>query len=111
LFLGLKPQWILPGYLAYSDVAIIPWKVSPVTQATSPLKIYEYLAMHCPVVAPDLKPLRGIPGIFLSKDYDEFIEFSRSINRSTIFENNVEDFVKRNNWKNRVEQMLDLLKS
>ena len=39
-FLGLKPQATLPAYLAYADVAIIPWKStttagsSPTTQAS-----------------------------------------------------------------------------
>jgi glycosyltransferase involved in cell wall biosynthesis len=53
-FLGLKAQAELPAYLAQAEVAIIPWKANAVTHATSPLKVYEYLAMRRPVVAPQL---------------------------------------------------------
>jgi hypothetical protein len=56
-FPGLETTSLLPAYLSHADVAIVPWIVSPVTQATSPLKVYEYIAMEKPVVAPDIEPL------------------------------------------------------
>jgi polysaccharide pyruvyl transferase CsaB len=105
-FLGLQPQNVLPAYLAYSDVAIIPWKVSRITQATSPLKLYEYLAMGCPVIAPDLEPLHGIPGVFLAKSKDDFIELVGKVNRTKLHKEQVILFIKENNWSARVRQML-----
>lgn len=62
-FLGLKPQAALPAYLAHARAAWLPWSTDPVTQATSPLKVFEYLAMGLPVVAPDLEPLRSLSGV------------------------------------------------
>ena len=82
-FLGLKPQIALPGYLAQADVALIPWEVSPITQATSPLKLYEYLAMHTPVVAPELNPLKGIPGVRLAASAEEFIDIITTLHYVT----------------------------
>jgi glycosyltransferase involved in cell wall biosynthesis len=67
-FLGLKPQSELPAYLAHTDVALIPFVVSPTTQAVSPLKVYEYLAMGVPVAAPPLEPLFGLPGVECDTD-------------------------------------------
>ena len=72
-FLGLKPQSSLPAYLAHSNVAIIPWKVNEITVATSPLKLYEYLAMHVPVVVPDLPPLQNIPAVYQSDNREAFL--------------------------------------
>ncbi len=108
-FLGLKPQTTLPAYIAFSDSAIIPWKISPITESTSPLKIFEYLAMQCPVIAPDLGSLRNMPGVYLAKNTQEFIELTRKINRSDINVSEVSSFIKQNNWQRRINKLLELL--
>jgi glycosyltransferase involved in cell wall biosynthesis len=106
-FLGLKPQTSLPAYLRHSDVAIIPWEISPITQSTSPLKVFEYLAMGVPVVAPKLNPLEGIPYVFLARDHDEFIE---NIERacSCVIENEIlDEFVEKNSWRARMDTLAE----
>jgi glycosyltransferase involved in cell wall biosynthesis len=106
-FLGLKPQKDLPAYLAHSDVALIPWKVNEITQATSPLKLYEYLAMHLPVVAPNLKPLGGMPGVHLAVDAEEFLEL---VGRARLEESPtsaVDEFIRSNNWQERLARLLE----
>jgi polysaccharide pyruvyl transferase CsaB len=105
-FLGLKPQTSLPAYLAFADVTIIPWKVNQITLSTSPLKIYEYLAMHCPVIAPNIAPLRSIPGVWLAEDEDDFIRLAGRIDRSKIDLRQIDTYIKNNNWSTRVDQML-----
>lgn len=67
-FLGLKPQFQLPWYLAPADVSLIPFKLNETTHAVSPLKAYESLAMGVPVAAPPLEPLVGVDGTFLDED-------------------------------------------
>lgn len=109
LFLGLMAQNELPAYLKYSDVAIIPWKKNKITEATSPLKLYEYLAMHCPVIAPDLSPLRNIPGTFLAKNEEEYLELVEKISRSNLDTAIIQEFIQKNNWESRVKQFIDLI--
>ena len=106
-FLGLKPQRALPAYLAHADVAIIPWKVTPVTQATSPLKVYEYLAMRKPVVAPDLRPLHGLPGVFPTADQAAFIAKVGQARRIVLPEQEIARFITENNWQARVGVILE----
>jgi len=67
-FLGLKPQFQLPGYLSAADVSLVPFKLNETTHAVSPLKAYESLAMGVPVAAPPLEPLVGVEGTFLNED-------------------------------------------
>lgn len=109
-FLGLKKQLDLPVYLAHADVAIIPWKVNEITQATSPLKIYEYLAMGKPVVAPEIDPLQGIPGVFLAKDKQEFLDLVKATKDSPLPHQEISDFINAHNWTARVEYLLNLLR-
>jgi len=108
-FLGLKPQADLPAYLAHTSVAIIPWKVNDITLATSPLKLYEYLAMHVPVVAPDLPPMRNIPGVYLSADHEAFLRNIRIAAHTPIDASAVDQFLSQNSWETRVDRLIYLM--
>jgi hypothetical protein len=108
-FLGLKPQYRLPPYLKSADVCLIPWKVTPITQTTDPLKVYEYLAMHKPVVAPLLDPLRNIPGVWLAEDKDEFVRLIKETLTFSLPIEDIEEFIAHNNWTERVMKLLNVI--
>ena len=72
-FLGLKPQFQLPWYLAQADVSLVPFKLNDTTHAVSPLKAYESLAMGVPVAAPPLEPLVGVEGTYLDEDLPQAV--------------------------------------
>jgi len=109
-FLGLRPQFMLPAYLAYADVALLPRLVKPATQAMSPLKVYEYLAMHKPVVATNLLPLQNIPGVLLAKDHADFISKVKLARQTQIPVEKIELFLAEHNWTRRVHQIMELVK-
>jgi glycosyltransferase involved in cell wall biosynthesis len=108
-FLGLKPQWSLPAYLAHADVAFIPWKINEITKATSPLKVYEYLAMRKPVVAPDLPPLNGIPYVLRSKTRQEFSSNIQEALTLQVHPAEIDRFVNQNSWDARLDQLIYLI--
>ena len=107
-FLGLKSQASLPGYLKHSDVAIIPWKIDKITQATSPLKVFEFIAMGLPVVASNLKPLEGIPYVFLSKDTVEFLRNIHKAQECILEEDTLKEFIGQNSWEVRIERLAEV---
>jgi len=73
-FQGRKSYDELPSYLAWSDVALNPYKVDSVAQNCSPLKLYEYMAAGLPVVSTDMPESRKFPSlIMVAEDYDEFV--------------------------------------
>src|SRR5207253_9623223 len=49
-WVGRQPYELLPGYLRAMDCALIPFLLNDITMATSPLKLYEYLAAGKPVI-------------------------------------------------------------
>ena len=55
--LGEKPYNDLPGYLHQFDVACIPFRRTPLTLATNPVKFYEYMSTGKPIVSLDLPEL------------------------------------------------------
>ncbi|HHC09411.1 MAG TPA: glycosyltransferase [Actinobacteria bacterium] len=66
--LGPRPQPELPAYLRRFAVGLVPFVVSEVSHAVSPLKVYEYLASGVPVAAPPLRALEGIAGVHVADD-------------------------------------------
>ena len=111
-FLGLKDRWMLPGYLAYLDVALIPYKINRLTQGIYPLKLYEYLAAGRPVVATPIPALKAVDGmIYLGKDGPSFAEAIVRANE----EDGPEQALKRSeaalshSWAHRAEVISEII--
>jgi len=67
---GMKTYDQLPAYLAYFDVALIPFAMNEATRFLSPTKTLEYMAAHKPIVSnpiPDVVEL-----------YDEVVRIAHS---------------------------------
>lgn len=62
VFTGEVPYAQLPYYLHAFDVCLLPFQVIPLTLATNPVKVYEYLSAGKPVVATDLPELQQFAG-------------------------------------------------
>lgn len=46
---------VLPYYGRFFDAALIPFKVNAITEATSPLKLFEYMALGLPIVSTPIR--------------------------------------------------------
>ncbi|WP_266183420.1 glycosyltransferase [Dyella humicola] len=57
-FTGEVPYAALPAYLDGIDVCLLPFQVIPLTLATNPVKVYEYLSAGKEVVSIDLPEIR-----------------------------------------------------
>lgn len=67
--LGEKPYQEIPGYLSHFDVGIIPFKQTPLTHATNPVKMYEYLSAGKPIVATRLDEI---------SHYDDYVRLAET---------------------------------
>ena len=61
-YLDLKPYDQLPAYLAYFDVALIPFATNETTRFLSPTKTLEYMAAHKPIVSTPIKDVIDLYG-------------------------------------------------
>jgi glycosyltransferase involved in cell wall biosynthesis len=57
-WLGLKDYAELPAYLQAFDVAMIPFVINEITRATSPVKLFEYIAGDRPIVTTPIDEAR-----------------------------------------------------
>lgn len=100
----------LAALIGKSDVGLIPHRKTALTEAMSPLKLYEYLAGGLPVAATDLAPMRGIDArVTLVGEGGDFAAATRhalSLGRAPEPERIA--FVQANSWRSRHESLLDL---
>lgn len=73
-YLGKKDYDILSSYSYNFDVCIIPFIINDITLSTSPVKVFEYMAISKPIVTTDLPECKKYNSIFVSKTHEEFIE-------------------------------------
>jgi GT2 family glycosyltransferase/glycosyltransferase involved in cell wall biosynthesis len=70
---GEQPYASLPHWIEWMDVMLIPFRITPLTQATNPVKIYEMFAAGKPVVSvrlPELEPMASL--VRFASSVDEF---------------------------------------
>lgn len=108
-FLGIRKHDLIPSYIKYSDVCIIPHKINKFTDSQNPLKIYEYLAAGKPIVST------SIAGTENFKDYiyiaNEPVSFASAIKQaiaenSGILEKERIKAASINSWNSRVDRVM-----
>ena len=73
--MGEVPYSTLRYHFASMDVCVIPFKISPLTLATNPLKLYEYFACGHPVVSSPLPEAREFGDlVYLAGSPKEFAD-------------------------------------
>lgn len=72
-FLGPVNYTDLPAYSKHFDVSIIPFILNDITESTSPVKLFEYMAMGHPIITTDLPECRKYKSTLIAKTHEEFI--------------------------------------
>ena len=97
----------LPEWLARFDVAIIPFKRTPLTEATNPVKVYEMLAAATPVVAVPIPEVAALaPLVRLASTAEDF---EREIVAALAHDGESADarreFARGETWRHRYETL------
>jgi polysaccharide pyruvyl transferase CsaB len=108
-WIGPRDYHLLPGYLALFDVATIPFRINPITTATSPLKLYEYFAGGKPVVTTPMPECAAFPEVSIAKDAREFaaaLDPGREKGRDPVFRERLRALGRENSWDARIQAAL-----
>ena len=112
-WLGVKPYYDLPNYLKCFDVAMIPFQLNDITHATSPLKLFEYMAGGKPTVVTPMRESMGYEGVLVGRDLEDFaskLDEALKLAHDPIFHNILERVARENTWDARASQILVELK-
>jgi glycosyltransferase involved in cell wall biosynthesis len=112
-WLGEKSYLELPDYLRCFDAAMIPFKLDEITHATSPVKLFEYMAAGKPIVTTPMQESSLYPGVLIGENAPEFtarlIE-AQQLKLSPAYLELLDRTALANTWDVRARQILDILK-
>ncbi len=112
-FMGPRDYKVLKNYANKCDILTIPFVINSITKATSPVKIFEYMALHKPIVTTDMNECRKYESVLIGHDHDEFIA---QLDRALELKNNDEYIAlldreaKANDWSMKAQAIIDLIK-
>lgn len=106
-FLGSKLIDELPAYLHYSQVALLPFIPGTISDAVSPIKVFEYIFLQKPIVTTHLPEIVNYPGIFISKDPDSFGRNCRAALEHVADDNIYDNFIAHNSWHTRLDEVIN----
>lgn len=115
-FVGEVPYAELPYWLHAFDVCLLPFKVIPLTLATNPVKVYEYLSAGKAVVSVDLPELSQFEGLVrLADDHDGFLAEVKQALAEDRDDPSLREprqaFASRQTWQHRAETLDQALSS
>jgi polysaccharide pyruvyl transferase CsaB len=109
-YLGVVDYKELPKYAVWFDVAIIPFKEGNIAKATSPIKLYEYMALGKPVVfTKDLDECKLYKTPTMAENKEDFVEklkLALELAKDPEFVKAIKEEAKQNTWESRVETLL-----
>ncbi len=117
-YLGYFPFEKMPELLSLGDVGLLPFKKDPLTEAASPIKIFEYMSVGMPVISTDVMGTKEVikdyyNGILVKND-SELVSAISKISEDEVFyqklKENSYETVKIYDWKNlarRFEQIME----
>ncbi|MEL4073350.1 glycosyltransferase [Ochrobactrum sp. GPK 3] len=98
----------LPGYLQYSDFALLPFSPGKISDAVSPIKVFEYLFVGKPVVATRLPEIIGYPGVDIADSPTEFAALCTKVNDTKTDQALTEKFISENSWFTRLDKIINV---
>ena len=109
--LGPRPYEEIPAYLGAVDVAIMPFAMTPLTMAMSPIKVYEALAAGKPVVSTPIPELAHFgPLVRTATDADGLVgAVEAALSEPAVWADRRQRFAEDNTWERRFEEIEALL--
>jgi hypothetical protein len=113
-WLGVKRYAELPIYLHFFDVATIPFLVNDITHATSPLKLFEYMAGGKPIVITPMRESMQYEEVLVANGPDEFVEKldqALKLARDSQYINQIKKLALQNTWESRAEDIIQKIET
>jgi teichuronic acid biosynthesis glycosyltransferase TuaH len=104
---GAMPREAIVNLVSAADVCLLPHVRNALTEAMSPLKLYEYLAAGRPVAALDLTPIRNVSSrVVIADDLVDAVARARALGPAS--EEERRRFADAHSWARRQERIIEL---
>lgn len=106
--LGARHPRQLPRYARGFDVSLVPFRQDlEFARLSNPIKVLEYLACGCPVVAPFNPSLRDYPGVYFYSSLEQAAQQIQEAARARLDESLCQQMVQQHSWDRRWLELLE----
>jgi len=111
-FLGARDYEKLKYYAKEIDVLTIPFVINDITKATSPLKLFEYMALGKPIVTTAMNECMKYKTPLIAHTKDEFISLLDTAlkkRNDSEYLSELDREARENSWDNKTDEILKLI--
>lgn len=112
-FMGPRDYKVLKYYARECDILIIPFVLNDITSSTSPVKIFEYMALHKPIVTTDMKECRKYKSVLIGKNHSDFLDKmdeAYKLKNDNNYKKILDEEARDNDWSHKAKVIVDLVK-
>ena len=112
IYLGKIDYKKLIDYTSNVDLLTIPFLINDVTESTSPVKLFEYMATQKPILTTALPECRKYDSVLIGEnheDYLEKIEVALKLCNDKKYKKIELDEASANTWDSKADQILELV--
>ena len=114
-FLGSREYKVLPYYAKEFTICTIPFLINSITNATSPVKLFEYMALDKPVVTTAMPECKKYKSVMIANNHEEFINLvdkavKMNKENSKEYYETLKKEALENTWDAKADLIVDMLK-
>ncbi|MDL1959629.1 MAG: glycosyltransferase [Deltaproteobacteria bacterium] len=102
----------LPKYASIFDISTIPFLKNKITESTSPIKLFEYMALGKPIVTTNITECRKYKSVLIAVDHQDYIkkiDQALALRTNEEYRTILDREAKENSWKIKAEQIINLI--
>ncbi len=102
----------IPKYASFFDITIIPFKRNAITDNTSPVKLFEYMALAKPIITTSIEECKKYKSCIIADTPEEFVNAinkALSLKTDINYQNLLSTEAQANTWQERVDRLCELL--
>lgn len=112
--IGPIPYKELPRYAKWFDVATIPFLINDITESTSPIKLFEYMALGKPIVTTAMPECKKYSSVMVAENHDEFVRLldtALMVREETGYRALLKEEALANTWQAKAQVIASLIRA
>ncbi len=111
-FMGARKYHVLKNYARKMDILMIPFLINDITKATSPVKLFEYMALKKPIITTMLPECQKYKSVITAKkeDFIDNLKIAYKNRNDKKYIKLLDKEAQQNSWDYKAKAIVDVIK-